>query len=575
MKRVCLLITLIIVTYGSAQRDYRHFQSPVKNQGARGTCTAFGVAAAIESQPAVPADVSEQYLYAALKFSQPDKPYREGDILKNYVNSLKTYGVVHESVMPYEPNALPWENAPTEFMRKIQGAQTGQVGLLNAHKYAKFGFKDEIIYYNSGQSQDIAFLKSLFDAGYLAIPVSYDYIHLGTWSDFTSSATNPFLPTIQLKTGDTWKRYIDIYKTYEGNLIEDIVSGKIPYALLNRTSVNEAGDEVSNYGGHVVTLVGYNDKGFIFKNSWGTDWGDHGYGYISYDAHRIMAREAMIFNGIQVYNTALVKNKNKQVDIKLKSSGNAYGGKQTFMLSLFTVDPNENINMDKVHYKVYDPKGNLLSEATLDAPQSTSNTYLWEPFKDKLMPPDFLIHKGYIKVVATITTNRNELTRTYRLVQNKAQEYSAQEIQENNIIIGDDTVVSNYKQQMPIPSQNIGFGYPCEAFKTALEKTNLSYNTVSTLDHFLVFYENQEFIGIQYVFEKGKPVLTYIIIYFKSQEEARKYLAKNYPKQQDYFKKEYDYTHYEEGIPFKIQAWNHEHKIYVATNMAGSQYSNL
>lgn len=38
-------------------------------------------------------------------------------------------------------------------------------------------------------------------------------------------------------------------------------------------------------GGHAIALVGYNDdkKQFIFRNSWGTNWGDVGYGYISYD----------------------------------------------------------------------------------------------------------------------------------------------------------------------------------------------------------------------------------------------------------------------------------------------------
>lgn len=38
-------------------------------------------------------------------------------------------------------------------------------------------------------------------------------------------------------------------------------------------------------GGHAVTLVGYDEKkgeggAFLFKNSWGTDWGERGYGWI-------------------------------------------------------------------------------------------------------------------------------------------------------------------------------------------------------------------------------------------------------------------------------------------------------
>jgi hypothetical protein len=37
-------------------------------------------------------------------------------------------------------------------------------------------------------------------------------------------------------------------------------------------------------GGHAVVAVGYDDARqlFIFRNSWGSGWGDHGYGYIPY-----------------------------------------------------------------------------------------------------------------------------------------------------------------------------------------------------------------------------------------------------------------------------------------------------
>lgn len=37
-------------------------------------------------------------------------------------------------------------------------------------------------------------------------------------------------------------------------------------------------------GGHALYMVGYDDASsmFIFKNSWGTSWGDAGYGYIPY-----------------------------------------------------------------------------------------------------------------------------------------------------------------------------------------------------------------------------------------------------------------------------------------------------
>lgn len=38
-------------------------------------------------------------------------------------------------------------------------------------------------------------------------------------------------------------------------------------------------------GGHAIVAVGYNNakRQFIIRNSWGTEWGDKGYGYLSYD----------------------------------------------------------------------------------------------------------------------------------------------------------------------------------------------------------------------------------------------------------------------------------------------------
>ena len=36
-------------------------------------------------------------------------------------------------------------------------------------------------------------------------------------------------------------------------------------------------------GGHAFALVGYNDTGFIVQNSWGEDWGAHGFALLSYE----------------------------------------------------------------------------------------------------------------------------------------------------------------------------------------------------------------------------------------------------------------------------------------------------
>lgn len=37
------------------------------------------------------------------------------------------------------------------------------------------------------------------------------------------------------------------------------------------------------YGGHAVAIVGYNEKGFIIRNSWGTSYGERGYFILKYE----------------------------------------------------------------------------------------------------------------------------------------------------------------------------------------------------------------------------------------------------------------------------------------------------
>lgn len=52
----------------------------------------------------------------------------------------------------------------------------------------------------------------------------------------------------------------------------------------NRGRIPLPPPDVSSVGGHAVCVVGYSrgEKFFKFKNSWGSDWGEGGYGYLSY-----------------------------------------------------------------------------------------------------------------------------------------------------------------------------------------------------------------------------------------------------------------------------------------------------
>lgn len=66
---------------------------------------------------------------------------------------------------------------------------------------------------------------------------------------------------------------VDVYQSFESQAATQ--TGVIPLP-------NPATERL--LGGHAILLVGYQEaqQRFIFRNSWGTDWGDSGYGYLPY-----------------------------------------------------------------------------------------------------------------------------------------------------------------------------------------------------------------------------------------------------------------------------------------------------
>lgn len=46
---------------------------------------------------------------------------------------------------------------------------------------------------------------------------------------------------------------------------------------------------------HTVLLIGYNSTHWFIKNSWGTNWGDRGYAYVSRSSDCGIKRYAVFF----------------------------------------------------------------------------------------------------------------------------------------------------------------------------------------------------------------------------------------------------------------------------------------
>lgn len=307
-----------IAPWATGQVDYRAQQSAVKDQGQRGTCAAFSVCAAMETFPGVPTDLSEQILYATIKLHQNntdlwrralgiDPTISEGDALGTYAQLARTLGTCPEDVFPYNPNpkSVP-DSVPDEVRRYIELAQVTPEDLEQLRRaVGVFRLEmadDGLLQFDD--AKDVERIKAELDKGRMAIPVSY-IIHVTAWPgidelgniDATGvrDIVHPGMLEQFGRPGETWMTYNEAKAscmTTGEDLIEGLASGKW---------VRRAHSAQDAYGGHAVTIVGYDDIGFIVKNSWGTGWGTDGYCRIAFDYHRLYAMEALVIDGVTIH----------------------------------------------------------------------------------------------------------------------------------------------------------------------------------------------------------------------------------------------------------------------------------
>lgn len=307
-----------------AQVDYRSAQSPVKHQGARGTCAAFAICAALETLPGTPTDLSEQLLYATLKLHQSgvdawltalgeDPVMSAGDALMSYAKLFELFGTCHERYLPYDPNPRAVANdTPADVKRYLELAQIpGDVLEQVRLEVGKYGMRaSDVEVLKPGFVRMPRFIQKWLDEGVLAVPVTYlvhprewsrlqevgmtigdgkrTVIHPGMMDRFARSAEGPWLDYVQAS-------------------IESMQKGEdLPLAVFTGAWKRQPIDPVAdNYGGHAVTIVGYTDRGFLIKNSWGTSWGDQGYALISYDYHKLYANHAIAIRRPRIRHPAL------------------------------------------------------------------------------------------------------------------------------------------------------------------------------------------------------------------------------------------------------------------------------
>jgi C1A family cysteine protease len=208
--------------------DLRRFCSPVDDQGATNSCTAHATTAALEYLWArmrlqKSPDFSRLFVYwvARALMMEGDPAVDGGAVIREVVKGLRKYGVCYEATWPFDTTRIA-ERPP---MPAFQEAELHQVVAYERHD----GFAS-----NLGVTLD-SVKRAIFD-GY---PVVGGF-------RVPQSSVDP-------QVGVTG--VIPMPKPDEGFL-----------------------------GGHAVLFVGYDDatEHLIFKNSWGTGWGNGGYGYLPY-----------------------------------------------------------------------------------------------------------------------------------------------------------------------------------------------------------------------------------------------------------------------------------------------------
>lgn len=122
--------------------------------------------------------------------------------------------------------------------------------------------------------------------------------------------------------------------------------------LAERIGAGFVHDADSLWSGHALLLVGYDNHGFLFKNSWGTDWGDEGYAYMSYDFHRLFAMEILAISRLSYRPLIYPEIQNQHPELRLKSLPEQEGEHKKLLLSVINLNPLSTSDYDVVDYEI-------------------------------------------------------------------------------------------------------------------------------------------------------------------------------------------------------------------------------
>ncbi len=218
-----------------------HLQTPVKDQGRRNTCAFFATSALVESAfkklTGEDYDISEEYEQFRHKIINSWRPEVEFgntyDILASFKND---YYLFEEEQLPYQ------EKSP-DFTKPFTAEQN-----------ALYNLDKKTTPYVSYRSLNFKQLSKM----HVQRP----------WSELVINEIKQERPVVVTL-----------------NVAIPLIDDKKGTFKMNKKVSEQCNSGAIVCGGHAVLLVGYDDERriFMFKNSWGPNWGDRGYGYVTFD----------------------------------------------------------------------------------------------------------------------------------------------------------------------------------------------------------------------------------------------------------------------------------------------------
>jgi C1A family cysteine protease len=224
--------------------DNRKWCSPIEDQGQLGSCTAnagVGMYEYMENKAnGTYTDGSRLFLYKATRLLMGDQGIGDsGAWIRTTLGAIRLFGIPNEVYWPYSDAPDKFDIMPEAWLWAF-----GQ----NFQSIAYFRLDT-----SADGNENIKSIKQYVNNGYA---VDYGFT---VFQSYTQSNTN---------------------------------GGIFPFPASSGGRISER-----TVGGHSVLIVGYDDKKvakntkdgntktgcFLIRNSWGTSWGDHGYGWFPYE----------------------------------------------------------------------------------------------------------------------------------------------------------------------------------------------------------------------------------------------------------------------------------------------------